>query len=161
MAGARSHKSISLLEAVKEGRLEDIRERLEAGEDVNDDSLVTGRTPLHVAASMSKAAVQLLLTFSPDIKVRNGMLILLCICHRLTTLLILLTFFMPKCLCNSNFALNGFFIYFERKIVILLHIDLLSCSKLISFRKLTCLGTARFIGLPGATSPGVRKSRTF
>ena len=95
MAGARSHKSISLLEAVKEGRLEDIRERLEAGEDVNDDSLVTGRTPLHVAASKSKAAVQLLLTFSPDIKVRNGLLILLCICHCLTTLLIMPRFFMP------------------------------------------------------------------
>ena len=52
MAGARSHKSISLLEAVKEGRLEDIRERLEAGEDVN--ALVMGRTLLQVAASISK-----------------------------------------------------------------------------------------------------------
>ena len=95
MAGARIHKSISLLEAVKEGRLQDIRERLEAGEDVNATMTFTGRTLLDVAASNSKAAVQMLLTFSPDIKVRNGLLILLCICHCLTTLLIMPRFFMP------------------------------------------------------------------
>ena len=76
MARVRGHQSTSLFEAVKEGRLDDIRERLEAGEDVN--AHLMGRTMLHIAASKSKAALQLLLEFSPDIKVRsmNGMFLL-------------------------------------------------------------------------------------
>ena len=77
MARVRGHQSTSLFEAVKEGRLDDIRERLEAGEDVNAHHMM-GRTMLHIAASKSKAALQLLLEFSPDIKVRfmNGVFLL-------------------------------------------------------------------------------------
>ena len=62
-------KSKDLLEAVQRGRLEEVRERLEDGEDV-DAVDMTRRTALHIAANMGHVkAVELLLQFNPDLEV--------------------------------------------------------------------------------------------
>ena len=63
------YQSKDLCEAVQKGRLEEARVRLMAGEDVNALHAM-GRTVLHLAASKSTAAVQLVLEFKPDVKVR-------------------------------------------------------------------------------------------
>jgi len=61
------YQSRDLFEAVQKGRLEEARVRLMTGEDVNALH-VMGRTVLHLAASKSTAAVQLVLEFKPDVK---------------------------------------------------------------------------------------------
>ena len=62
--------SLNLFEAVSKGRLEEVRERLEAGGwDVNDHHMMS-RTALHIAATKTNVeAVKLLLEFNPDVKV--------------------------------------------------------------------------------------------
>ena len=62
--------SLNLFEAVSKGRLEEVRERLEAGGwDINDHHMMS-RTALHIAASKCNVeAVKLLLEFNPDVKV--------------------------------------------------------------------------------------------
>ena len=62
--------SLNLFEAVSRGRLEEVRERLEAGGwDVNEHHMMS-RTALHIAATKSNVdAVKLLLEFNPDVKV--------------------------------------------------------------------------------------------
>ena len=65
-----SHASQNLFEAVQKGRLAEVRERLENGEDVNAVHVIS-RTALHIAASESNAkVVELLLQYNPDLKVR-------------------------------------------------------------------------------------------
>ena len=59
-----------LLEAVEDGRFEDVKEMLENGEDVNTLHLTSKKTALHIAAlACDVSAVELLLRFSPDLKV--------------------------------------------------------------------------------------------
>ena len=62
--------SLNLFEAVSKGRLEEVRERLEAGGwDINDHHMMS-RTALHIAATKCNVeAVKLLLEFNPDVKV--------------------------------------------------------------------------------------------
>ena len=79
--------SLNLCEAVSKGRLEEVRERLEAGGwDINEHHMM-GRTALHIAATKSNLdAVRLLLEFNPDVKVgsyptatRPGLILMFCI----------------------------------------------------------------------------------
>ena len=62
--------SLNLFEAVSKGRLEEVREMLEAGVwNINGHHMMS-RTALHIAATKSNVeAVQLLLEFNPDVKV--------------------------------------------------------------------------------------------
>ena len=62
---------MNLIEAVSKGRLAEVRERLEAGDwDINSHHMMS-RTALHIAATKTNVeAVQLLLEFHPDVKVR-------------------------------------------------------------------------------------------
>ena len=62
--------SLNLFEAVSKGRLEEVRERLEAGGwDVNGHHMMS-RTALHIAATKTNVeAVKLLMEFNPDVKV--------------------------------------------------------------------------------------------
>ena len=64
------HFSLNLFEAVSKGRLEEVREMLEAGGwDVNGHHMMS-RTALHIAATKCNVeAVKLLLEFNPDVKV--------------------------------------------------------------------------------------------
>ena len=60
----------NLLEAVESGRLGEVREMLENGEDVNTVHTTSNKTALHIAASDCDVKVaELLLQFSPDLKV--------------------------------------------------------------------------------------------
>jgi len=56
-----------IFEAVQKGRLGEVKERLEGGEDVNSFHMMS-RTVLHLAACQGQAAVELVLQFNPDLK---------------------------------------------------------------------------------------------
>ena len=59
-----------LLEAVEDGRFEEVKEMLENGEDVNTLQMTSKKTALHIAAlACDVRAVELVLQFSPDLKV--------------------------------------------------------------------------------------------
>ena len=64
-------KSKDLFDAVQKGRLNEVMERLEVGEDVDAVDTMRG-TALHIAAGMGHVkAVELLLQFTPDLKVQQ------------------------------------------------------------------------------------------
>ena len=63
--------SLNLFEAVSNGRLREVREKLEDGYwNINSHHMMS-RTALHIAATKTNVeAVKLILDFHPDVKVR-------------------------------------------------------------------------------------------